>query len=418
MSTPHRFRRFAITAAQYVGIIVLTLVVVDLITIGLGVFPPPQYNTGDAEVGWLPGQASGKIMQDRCTEQWLKTEIHYTRNEDGVRTAVSGQRLRQDSSLFTVGVTGDSHTELCTPNDSAHFGVMERELKAGGINAVVFANGSGKYSPLQAYLAVRRSVRDYNADAIVLNFYTGNDFGDLFRIDDRPHFVADGAGYRIAPPVWYEKDAPGKPPRSRVLYLMRTIGKKTGIRNVLLRVRYLRAFAAEQNEGLPTVFRYMNDLRKSVAPGLGYPAGFSAQMLNQQLFFHHFAGTREESVRRTRALLELIKRENPSRLLVLSALPSYELVQQQPIDSALLQTLKRLPVTYEGGLREEGALYDSLRVLADQTGWTFVDNLKPLREYTGRERLYNGFDYHPLPTASALMGKAQAAAILGALRKR
>ena len=49
---------------------------------------------------------------------------------------------------------GDSHTELCVPNAETHFGVLERELTATGMNAAVFAYGAGKYSLPQAYLAL------------------------------------------------------------------------------------------------------------------------------------------------------------------------------------------------------------------------------------------------------------------------
>ena len=99
-------------------------------------------------------------------------------------------------------------------------------------------------------------------------------------------------------------------------------------------------------------------------------------------------------------------------VLLLSPLPSYELTQQQPVDSALFRTIARLPITYESGLREERALYDTLRVLAPETGWLFADNLRPLQAYKGPDRLYNSFDYHLLPPASDIIGREQAKALL------
>jgi hypothetical protein len=156
----------------------------------------------------------------------------------------------------------------------------------------------------------------------------------------------------------------------------------------------------------------MNDLRKSVEPTLAYKEAFSAQFLNQQLFFHWFPGSREESIRRVRALLQLARRENPNTLLIISALPSYELVQQRPIDDALLPRLHRLPLTYEGGVREEQELYKTLGHLAAEQGWLFVDNLAALRAYRGGDRLYNNLDYHLLPAASTIIGKKQATVLL------
>ncbi|PYQ10589.1 MAG: hypothetical protein DMH00_10670, partial [Acidobacteria bacterium] len=49
-------------------------------------------------------------------------------------------------------------------------------------------------------------------------------------------------------------------------------------------------------------------------------------------------------------------------------------------------------------------------------GWLFVDNLAPLRAYQGPERLYNSFDYHLRPAASAIIGTSEAEAVLGYLR--
>ena len=87
--------------------------------------------------------------------------------------------------------------------------------------------------------------------------------------------------------------------------------------------------------------------------------------------------------------MALIRTENPGLLLVMSPLPSYELVAGQPLDSALLRALGRVPVSYQYGVRQEGELYEKLRVLASEEGWLFVDNLAALRSYQGSERLYN-----------------------------
>jgi hypothetical protein len=240
----------------------------------------------------------------------------------------------------------------------------------------------------------------------------------MFRVDDRPHFVRVRGGYEIALPVWYQLDPPQVQRRSRILFALRSIANKTGIRQLVVRVRYLRATAVEQGRGLATVAAYLNDLRKAEAPEVGYHAALSAQMLNQQLFFHRFPGSRNEAIRRVRALLDLVRRENPGVLLVLSPLPSYQLVQQQPVDQVLLRTLDRLPITYDGGVREEGELYDTLRLLAAETGWLFVDNLRPLRDYSGSGRLFNDFDYHILPAASEIIGEAQASTIAAHLRSQ
>jgi hypothetical protein len=404
----------ALTVAPYVVITIATLIVVDLLCNLFGLFPPvPEY--GDLDVGWLAAKRTANIRYDRCAQ--LSGElVQYVRNEDGIRTNVSVQQLLADRRSFKVGVTGDSQTELCAPNAQTHAGRLERELNASGVRAIVLPYGVGRYSPLQSYLVFKKMLKKFAPDALLLNFYTGNDFNDLLRVDDRPHFVNSDGRYVIAEPVWYRLEDPRVRRRSRVLFVLRSLTDKTGIRDLVLRFRFLYRTAVEQGAGVGAVLGYMNDLRKSVEPSVTYPEAFTAQFLNQQLFFHRFPGTRDESVRRVRALLELARRENPNTLLIVSALPSYELVQQRPVDAALMRTLDRLPITYDGGVREEQELYDTLRQVAAESGWLFVDNLRALRAYQGRDRLYNAFDYHLLPAASAIIGKTQAAVLLAYLR--
>lgn len=409
-----RLKRFLKGAVIYAAIIVITLGVIDLILIATGMFPP-RWVPGHPTLGWVSAFPTGEMREYGCLEYSTDSSYRFMRNEDAMRTGISAAQLRSDTTGFRIAVGGDSQTDLCAPNERVHFGFLESDLRARGVPAVVFAYGAGKYSPLQAYLAVKPTLSAYHADAVVLNIYTGNDVYDMLRLDDRPYFVREGSGYRIAEPIWYQEHPPGRRYRSRVLFAIRTLAQRTGIKNVSVRLRYLRDVASEQGQGLGTVISYMNDLRRSATREVGYPAAFSAQMLNQQLFFHHFPGSREESLRRVRALLEMVRRDNPGLVLVLSALPSYQLVQQQPVDSALLHVIAQLPLTYEGGVREEQGLYDTLRAMASETGWTFVDNLTPLRAYAGSGRLYNNFDYHLLPNASAIVGRAQADAVAAAI---
>ncbi len=412
-----RIKRLLLTTAQYGGIVLATLLAIDIACIVLGLFPP-TYEYGEPDVGWVASPPTGAMHEDRCIDYTTGMTYSYTRNEDGVRTPYRTAELLSDSQSYLIGVTGDSQTDLCAPNAETHPGVLERTMNASGRRAVVLAYGAGRYSPLQDYVVFKKALQKYHPDAFVLNLYTGNDFYDMLRVDDRPHFVRSDSGYAIAPPVWYLYDAPGARRRSRVLFALRSLAKRTGVEGFIERVQQLRAVAAEQGKGLATVAAYMNDLRKSSEPSLGYPAAFSAQMLNQQLFFHRFPESRAESIRRVRALLQLIRQENPGMVLLLSPLPSYELAQQQPVDSALLRTIARLPITYESGVQEERALYDTLRVLALETGWLFADNLRPLQAYKGPDRLYNSFDYHLLPPASEIIGREQAETLKASLLPR
>lgn len=413
--TASRARRLFKGTLLYLGIIVATLIVVDLICIALGLFPPTP-NYGDAELGWRPAPVTVARQRGVCREFSTGQTIIYSRNEDGVRTDLTREQLKADTQSIKIAVVGDSQTDLCATNSETHAGVLEAELKAHGVPSVVLAYGAGRYSPLQAYLAFRKVLRPYHPQVLVLNIYTGNDLYDILRVDDRPHFVRTDSGYRIAPPKWYTLDNPASPPRSRVLFAARSLADKVGVRPVYSRLLAMRQLGVDQGASLTQVLAYTRDLWRGREPTVGYSDAFTAQMLNQQLFFHHFPATRDESIRRVRALLHLIRGENPGIVLVLSPLPSYQLVGEQPVDSSFVRTLRRLPITYEGGVSEEGELYERLRELAQSEAWVFVDNLKELRTIRGHERLYNDYDYHLLPRASFVVGRAQEGALRDTLR--
>jgi hypothetical protein len=410
-----RGRQVLRSALLYAAIISTTLLVLDVICIAFGLFPPTA-NYGDPDLGWRSAGATGQMAIGKCTDFTTGHIITYQRNEDGVRTSLSRRQIEADSSDVIIGATGDSQTDLCAPNSQLHSGFLESDLDAQGVHATVLTYGAGRYSPLQGYLAFKKILRPYHPRVLVLNVYTGNDFYDMLRADDRPHFVPDGDGYQIASPLWYSLDDPAVQRRSRVLFAFRLMGDKLGVRSTISRFLELRRLGAQENGGTFAVIAYMMDLWRAREPSVGYSDAFTAQMLNQQLFFHRFPGAEKESVRRIRALMTLIRIENPGMLLVMSPIPSYELVGEQPVDTSLLRTLNRLPVTYDEGVSQEASLYERLSELAREQGWIFVDNLASLRSYQGRERLYNNFDYHLLPPASALIGHAQAAAILDSVR--
>lgn len=405
-----RVRRYARSAASYLAIVIVTFALLDVVLIVTGLFPP-WYDYGVPGLGWVAAPPTGEMSEGVCTEFSRGERYTFSRNEDGYRTATSAADLVGPGDAFEIGVTGDSHTDLCAPNEQTHFGVTERELTAAGIPSVAFGYGAGRYSPLQAYLAIRPGLERYAADALILNLYTGNDFYDILRVDDRPSFRATDDGYEIVDPVWYIYDPPGLVRRSRVLFALRQLGDATGIRGMLLRVRYLRAAAKEQGQGIGSVVAYMNDLRRSTSDDVGYSGAFAAQILNQQFFFHRFPGSSAESMNRVAELLRMIRREHPDLLLVMSPIPSYQVVGERPVDPALLDVLERLPMSHDEGVAQEEQLYRELERASREAGWVFVDNLSALRAYSGSERLYNDFDYHVEPVASEIIGRNQAEAI-------
>jgi hypothetical protein len=376
----------------------------------------PTYNYGDSEVGWR-APSTGAMRTDTCWDLVAEANVTFLRNESGARSPHSMEVLRSDS-VFTVAASGDSHTDLCAPDSLVHFGITEQLLRDSGVPAASFSTGAGKYSPLQAYLATRSLLAESQAKVFVLNLYTGNDFLDLMRVDDRPFLEAGPGGYRIQEPVWYSYDAPGSVRTGRVLGLLREVADKTGISRVSVRVRYLRDVARLQGQGLGSVFGYMNDLRRAASPATVYPQAFSAQMLNQYLFFNRFPGSRDESLRRLKFLLEMIRREQPGLMLVFSPIPSYQLVHPTTPNPEFEAVLERLAIPRQDGIEQELQLYADAKRIAVDAGWLFVDNLEALKALDSQVPLYNAADYHIEPDASRAIGKSQAAIILEHLQSR
>jgi hypothetical protein len=416
-SKPTGLKRFVIPTITYSLVLVVTLVLFDVACIVLGIFPPPR-NPGDPDLGWRASRVADTMQEGVCLEFSTGETIRYQRNEDGIRTSLRRADTTSGAAEIRIAVTGDSHTELCAPNEQLHSGYLASQLRDLGVPAVALTYGVGRYSPLQDYLAFRTVLKPYRPDVLILNLYTGNDFYDQMRMDDRPHFVRADTGYRIAPPVWYTLDAPGTVRRSRVFALARTLGDRTGIRTAVQRYTYLRATTAEQGASLGSTIGYMRRLLDARDPSLGYPDALTAQMLNQQLFFNAFNGTLAESLRRIEALLTLARRENPDVILVLSAIPSYQLVGETPIDSAMHRAAARTGFSIEAGIAQEQSLYDSLSGMATRAGWLFADNLVALRAERAGTRLYNDFDYHLLPRASEIIGRTQRAVLDSPIRER
>lgn len=392
----------------------LTLAIFDIVLIAFDLFPP-SYEFGDPELGWAT-VAPADLPYDRCTDMSAGVEIPFYRNELGIRTRLSETEIRASNEDWIIAAVGDSQSDQCAQNHETHQGILEQELNDAGIATLVLSNGVGRYSPLQSYLLFQRRLETFDPDILILNWYTGNDFIDILRLDDRPHFQKTGDGYRIGPPVWFRYYDPSIKYRSRVMFVARSLLDSLGIRNLWQRIRILSSSSDSADRSIASIFRYLNDIRRSIEPEVGYSAAFSAQFLNQQLYMHHFPESEQESLRRAAYLLQMIREENPGTILLLSPIPSYQLVGQEPLDPRLEKTLLRLPIDLNSGISSEGRMYAELQTIATENGWLFADNLRPLREYTGTAPLYNDFDFHVTPAASQVIGSNQAAILMPFLR--
>ena len=157
----------------------------------------------------------------------------------------------------------------------------------------------------------------------------------------------------------------------------------------------------------------ITSLNKSQEPRLGYPPAFTAQILNQALFFRHFPEAKEESIAFMRHLLQLVRAENPDVLPVMSPIPSAALTGAIPRDLRQLwrDTLERTGLTEASVADLENGLVDQLKSSSVQAGWLFIDLRDCLRRHTSGGELYNSDDLHISDIASRMIGRCQAEAL-------
>jgi hypothetical protein len=321
---------------------------------------------------------------------------------------------------FTIAMVGDSHSELTLrdPLDSHEF-VLEDILRAAGLPATMISAGRGRYSPLQEYLLFKSELKSqYRPRLLLMNFYSGNDFYDMLRPDDRPHLARDASDSIVMrEPVWItfvDPETRSWVQRSRLLWGVDEASSRLGYPRIISRLRMLGAAATRPEHSWGKTVQYLGDLRRSQEPRLGYPAAFAAQMLNQALFFHHFPESTEESVAFIRHLLQDVRKENPDLLLVLSPIPSAALVNAIPKDvrPLWLDTLKRTGLTEQFVVQLEDDLVNRLVSLSAESGWLFVDLRECLRPISASGELYNSVDFHINAAASKRIGRCQAEALL------
>jgi glycine cleavage system H protein len=199
----------------------------------------------------------------------------FTYGLEGVGFGYAGVRRSSDFGVVTPGageavtiaMVGDSHSQLAfdgRPLESHEF-VLERRLRAAGIPALMISAGRGRYSPLQEYLLFKLAIEEpYHPRLLVMNVYSGNDFYDMLRPDDRPHYLRDSAvGIAIEDPEWITFVNPSTRrwiERSRLLWAVDELSSRLGYPRVVTRLRMLGAAARQPGHTTAETVRYLSDL--------------------------------------------------------------------------------------------------------------------------------------------------------------
>ncbi len=399
----------------FLGILISLILVADVILIKFNLLRSPikKSRIGKPDIGFG--------FEYKNHKDDLLDGTNPRTNSRGFETRRPVKEILRNPSNLPIAVVGDSHTNLnekIIPISKQHPFVLEKLLRDKGIDAEVLSAGWPKYSPLQEYLVFKYYLRrEFKPRVLVINLYTGNDFYDLLRVDDRPYYSIDhDKSIKINPPVWIafeNPDGKGWLYESRFIWLGNELGRKLFGPRIFTRFKSILKTAREQKGGYVEALRYMYDLRKTIEPRrLHYKAAFTAQMLNQFLFMEkHFPMGNARSKKFFRHLLSTVRMENPDVTLILSAIPSAALANSIPDRELYLQTLARISVSYDDVVSFEKELYEESRKMAREEGWIFVDILNVFNEASDNVQLYTERDLHVTAEACDLIGQAQAMAV-------
>ena len=108
--------------------------------------------------------------------------------------------------VYRILVLGDSHT-VSVSSDQSYPEVLEKLLNdsdVGNKRIEVHNAGAPGHSHFQHYLSYTERFKEFEPDLVVVGFYLGNDFLDLFRNDDRPSLSISEDGFIQNKPIFYK----------------------------------------------------------------------------------------------------------------------------------------------------------------------------------------------------------------------
>jgi hypothetical protein len=320
------------------------------------------------------------------------------------------------ADVYRIVVLGDSHTVSAAP--AARFperlGSLLGKDELGGRRVEVHNAGALGHSHYQYYLTLTRRLERYHPDLVVVAFYVGNDFMDLYRIDDRPRLSFANGEFVHEPPEFvknWDPDASGFLEWSRVALVVRACLSKT-IGYAWDRTRVLFSVGKRAGHGNLAAARFVSKMIR----GSFVNEAIFRQSMNQIVFLRDFPECRAEIERVNRRVTELMQDAAARGGWKLLYAPIPTKLQIEPdSDPGVLQRTLEVCGLERDVLKDEDELCNSLVALLAQHGIESLRLEGPLREAAGAGVLYDD-SYHIGERAHAVIAQALHERILPLVR--
>jgi len=308
--------------------------------------------------------------------------------------------------VYRIIVLGDSHM-VSAPREATFPKVLESLLAADdlrGRKVEVYNGGALGHSHYQYYLTLTQRLQRYQPDLVVVAFYVGNDFMDLYRIDDRPRLAFENGEFVHHPPEFvknWDPDASGLLESSRVAFVVGACLRKT-IGYAWDRTRVLFSVGKRAGHGNLEACRFVSKMIR----GSFVNEAIFRQSMNQIVFLRSFPEARAEIDRVNRHVTELMKAVADSGGMRLLYVPIPTKLQIEPdSDPLVLQKTLEVCGLDRSVLADEDELADSLVALLAEHG---IESLRvdgAMREAAKAGVLYDE-TYHINVKAHAVIARA------------
>ena len=366
----------------------VNLAILLVLDLGLGLVLARRLGTAEAEDKRHP------LLGFRVNPGTERRVRHAEHPDGGYVLRYNEQALRADheyaveSGAPRIVIIGDSHTVGPMTLDESYPARTEAMLLEAGPVEVI-NGGHSRYSPYQAYLRLEHELVGFSPDQVVVAIYTGNDFLDLLRSDDRP-WLEIQSGEPLPRPPHYLLYTPVPFPTwldHSLAFQVYRRHVRPRLARVALTSELVQAWGGERADAL----RLLQQFRE-----IGHKGAIS-QSLFQTAIFTRYPEAEAAALTLMKHVLDLHLRlaalhDYQVRLLIIPSRAQVEPHRDSELWNAALRTLGL--GTDHGIGTVDTRLSESLLEMASERGIPTIDPRPALRALGESTAVYWRRDYH------------------------